>query len=150
MGNEISERGVLHCSKVTKKEGAMSSLFWCTQSIIIVSWWALNQGLFNLESPTMPSELPVVYFDQLLGAARTQKHNSYPVLVSFFIIFASKFSKNIRTTRKKEILLSVWSAQHLNSGQNIQNWDIYMIIAIVSCQQFSNKHKKYQGSQYEG
>ena len=33
MGNETSERGVLPCSKVTKKEGEMSSFFWCTECI---------------------------------------------------------------------------------------------------------------------
>ena len=37
MGNEIGERGVLPCSEVTKKEGEMSSFFWCTQSINVTS-----------------------------------------------------------------------------------------------------------------
>ena len=36
MGNKISERGVLPCSGVMKKEGEMSSLFWCKQIILYV------------------------------------------------------------------------------------------------------------------
>ena len=31
-GNGISERGVLPCSKIKKREGEKVSLFWCTQS----------------------------------------------------------------------------------------------------------------------
>ena len=56
MDNEISERGVLPCSELMKKEGEMLSLFWCTQSAIARTNVPLNSAHMPCPSIFHPRE----------------------------------------------------------------------------------------------
>ena len=57
----------------------------------------------------------VVYFDQSLGAA----HSKRWLKSTFSMVFCAK----------SQILASVWSAQHLNTGQIIQQ--MFMMVLIM-------------------
>ena len=61
-------------------------------------------------------------FDQLLGAARTQKL-VFSVFSVIFSCFQTHLHKKSPEMGEKHILTSIWSMQHPNAGQNIQQGD---------------------------
>ena len=77
-----------------------------------------------------------IFFSSKLTVKPWTVHTIIALFCLFYIIFASKFCKNVQKTLNKEIFDQPWSEQHPNLGRNIENpcllikWSDLLMVSI--------------------